>query len=368
MLFVVLCTAVFPAPSTAQEVPPTPRTVSPRDEIVLANAPCIVAVDPKDGSTLEIARNSQNRDRAIFRAPATTTTTPIVVAIDTSDKTTVDDKGIKTGCEAPTRQRFAISVTAAATQEIPPGAPAKAFTILMMAFLLAVLLESAFAWLFQWRVFLEFFVSKAWQAPIMLIGALIVVYAFDFDLMRRLIDAYNPGEKTGEGYGWFTGLLTAMILAGGSAGVNRLFTTLGFRSQLRPEDETPALEPEQAYVAIQVRAPAAKADFQVNMDVVTPIPPDVPRVVGFVGRANNAWSRLVELLFPMRTRVPRSGGLRVSTLKAYRISVTDLSDGTRYNTHGRPVTTPEELEVVSFAPKAIVDFIINIAPKKEPAI
>jgi len=107
---------------------------------------------------------------------------------------------------------------------------------------LALLLESAFALLFNWRLFLEFFAGKAWRTPIMFVGALLVVEAFNLGPHARLFDAYNPASGGARSAGsWFTAILTAMVLAGGSAGVNRILVALGFRTQVRPETVEPKL-------------------------------------------------------------------------------------------------------------------------------
>ncbi len=249
------------------------------------------------------------------------------------------------------------------TPELPEGAVEQAFRILMAALLLAVLLENAFALLFNWRLFQEFFVGKAWRTPIMFGGALMIVRTFGLDLMARLVRAFNPDLDVEAGAGdWFTSVITAMVLAGGSVGVNRVLVALGFRSQVRPEALEPRLERDEAFVAIRVRGASAESIYQVNMDVVDPVPPDIPTTLGFVGGAASVGTRLRELLFPVRGRIPRSGGLRVLTTKAYRISVTDLKARKTYDARGEPIEGPAKSQVFAFAPKAIVDFTITIAP------
>lgn len=235
----------------------------------------------------------------------------------------------------------------------------------MAAFVIAVLLESAFALLFNWRLFLEFFVGKAWRTPIMFVAAVIIVRAFELDLVAQLFSAYNPEANATIGRGtWFTSAITGMVLAGGSVGVNRLLVALGFRSQLRPEALAPELEPTEAYVAIRVQGQGAKSLCQVNMDIVDPIPADTPRTLGFVGGSATVGTRLAELLFPVRSRIPPSGGMRVSTTKAYRVSVTDLEDGKHSDTLGTPISRPSDSQLFAFSPKAIVDFTIRLKRTK----
>ena len=83
--------------------------------------------------------------------------------------------------------------------KLPDDILPQAFRILISAFVIAVLLESAFALVFNWRLFLEFFVGKAWRTPIMFGAALLVVRAFpQLDLIARLFAVYSgsPAART----------------------------------------------------------------------------------------------------------------------------------------------------------------------------
>jgi len=334
----------------------TELTARPDQQLVLDTAPCLIAIQPAAGGALEITRAGETRMHAVFTTPAAAASSPVIAIVERGTKLAADAKS----CESPSRRQFNISV--ARTPEVPPAALDQSFRILMAAFVIAVLLENAFALLFNWRLFLEFFVGKAWRTPIMFLGALIIVRSFDLDLVAQLFRAYSPEGNAAIGQGtMFTSAITAMVLAGGSVGVNRVFVALGFRSQVRPEELVPELEPTEAYVAIRVQERGARSlQCRVNMDVVEPIPPDTPRTLGFVGDSAALGARLKELLFPVRTRIPPSGGMRVSTSKAYRISVTDLEGGKHYDTMGRLINKPSDSQLFAFAPKAIVDFTIRL--------
>jgi hypothetical protein len=154
-----------------------------------------------------------------------------------------------------------------------------------------------------------------------------------------------------------------MVLAGGSVGVNRVLVALRFREEARPEAAPPTLEPTEAYIAIRVLDASPSSKYRVNVDVVDPIPADAVTTLGFVGGKANVWPRVVDLLFPVTNRIPRSGGMRVPIAKAYRISITDLSTNTHYDTLGAPISTPSNSQVFKFFPKAIVDFNIRLKPK-----
>lgn len=248
----------------------------------------------------------------------------------------------------------------AADPRLPDDILPQAFRILMSAFVIAVLLESAFALLFNWRLFHEFFVGKAWRTPIMFAAAVLIVRAFpQLDLLARLFAVYS-GAGTAQGT-WATAALTAMILAGGSVGVNRILVALGFRSQVRPEIEQRP-DDKQAWVSVRVRGAAPDAGYSINFDAVDPPPPDVPTTLGIL-RPGAGATRLAELLFPVRGRVPRSGGIVVSTQKAYRISVTDLRSERTFDALGRQIARPQDAPLFRFASRAIVDF--DVIPRPE---
>ena len=225
------------------------------------------------------------------------------------------------------------------TPSIPDSALSKAFNILVTAVVLALLLESACALLFNWRLFLEFFVGRAWRTPAMFGGAWLIVGIFDLDLMAALFDAYNPRADGLPSKGsWFTAALTAAILAGGSAGVNRILIGLGFRSQVRPDLAEPALDEGEAWIAIQVSGKPAEVQARVDIDVLDLTAAEkatVPTTVGIL-RPRTVPQRLMQLLWPSRSRVPPSGGRKVATANCYRITVRDLrTEGKHLRCHGQ---------------------------------
>ena len=138
---------------------------------------------------------------------------------------------------------------------------------------------------------------------------------------------------------------------------------LRFVEEARPEAVQPKLEATEAYVAIRVLDASPTSKYRVNFieDDVDPIPPEAVTTLGFVGGTANLWPRLIDLLFPVTNRIPRSGGMRVPIAKAYRISITDLSTNTHYDTLGDPIKTTSASQVFRL-PKAIVDFNIRLKP------
>lgn len=270
------------------------------------------------------------------------------------------DIGTKTldggkGCEGPIVNRQ-YTITFDAAPEVSATAMEAAFVVLATAFVLALLLESAFALLFNWRVFNVLFVGKAVRTPIMLVGALLVVQKFDLDLMASLMNAYRPMPTVATG-NWFTAIVTAMILAGGSAAVNRILVALKLRSMSKDEEPPPQLDETQAWVAVQVE-PKRRGD-KVRVDLT-----EVPGATGItpttIGVAGGQKPTLRSLFFGDNYRVPRSGGTKVSTNKAYTITVCDLGTGFRYDVTGQRLTDTAPATQFKFGPRAILDFHIRI--------
>ena len=119
---------------------------------------------------------------------------------------------------------FGLAPTHAVAQgalDAPPKS-GEMLTVLLGLFVVATVLESALATLFQWRPFRELFNGKAVKTVIMTAAGLIVVVGFDYDVFATLMGkAGAVGESGPASVG-----LSALILAGGSAAVNKLFQNL----------------------------------------------------------------------------------------------------------------------------------------------
>ena len=345
--------ALLASPLSAAAQSPDPITIpaAPGQPVVLLTAPCLTAVDPAPGGAVSIDTTGEGARRAVYTAPPGARGASRVIL----ERGGAPAAG-STACTGATRVTYAVEVAHA--PELPDAVVQEAFKILMAAFVIAVLLESAFALLFNWRLFLEFFVGKAWRTPIMFGAALLIVRAFpQLDLISRLFAVYS-GATAVRG-DWLTAALTAMILAGGSVGVNRVLVALGFRSQVRPDVAERPSE-KQAWISVRVRATAPDAGYELKFETVDPPPASVVSTLGII-RPGAGRARLSELLFPVPGRIPRSGGIVVSTEKAYRVSVTDLGSQLVYDLRGEPIATPQAAPLMRFAPRAIVDF--DVTPK-----
>ncbi|VBP13345.1 Uncharacterised protein [Burkholderia pseudomallei] len=261
-----------------------------------------------------------------------------------------------TDCDPPlVNHQYIVSFNAA--PEVSGQALQTSFQVLVAALVLALLLESAFALLFNWRPFNVLFVGRAWRSPIMLFAAWLVVSQFKFDLMAQLFNAYYP-QPTQPTNSWGTTFLTAMILAGGSVGVNRILTTLGFRSPMKDGEEPPKLDETHAWIAVEVEPVAKKQRVVVNVTEATP--PVGASIETAVGIAGNPRPSLRSIFTGNVYRVPSSGGLQVLTSKFYTITIRDLDKNKDYDVTGKELTGNVQPTTFRFGPRAMLDFRVKL--------
>jgi hypothetical protein len=223
------------------------------------------------------------------------------------------------------------------------------FKAIFVLLVLAVLVESGLALLFRWRPFLDYFDSRSMNALVAFIFALILVRVFNLDITSQLISVYN---ETGKGIdlkdwmGWPGSLLTAMIIAGGSAGVNRIFQAFGFRptSAEQQPPKPPELRQDQAWIAVNlVRDKAVgSADVLIKGAVAGTISGASPR------------GRFLRYLVRDKGRFPQTGGYTVSPGADYLIEVQG------YDADGKPIKEKATWGPFTIAPRAIVDIELKV--------
>lgn len=139
------------------------------------------------------------------------------------------------------------------------------FKAVSLLLFLAIVIESALAIIFSWRPFVGTFNARAIRPLISFVVSYLFVETFELDLMTTIVDsmtnAHHATSLSGK-------ILTALVLAGGSAGVNNLLVALGYRQKRTPETETPKPPPTQAWIAI--RLARQRAIGQVQVFVGTP--------------------------------------------------------------------------------------------------
>jgi hypothetical protein len=322
----------------------------PGVKTVLTKAPCIDPIIANAVGTVSV--EAEGEQMAVYITLPPERRDGFELQVKTGPKPVAD-----ASCAPDTTLKIQVSVDT--VPDVSMDSVQKAFVVLMAAFVLALLLESAFALLFNWRLFQEFFVGRAWRTPIMFAISLVIVRRFDLDLLEQVFAAYRGGQQPDGG--WLSSILTAMIISGGSVGVNSIMVGLGFRSPI-PKAEAEAnkikLDSDEAYVSLDIRDPERGRKLSIEMLQTIGTGEHYP-TLAVVGGNNGG--RLKAILFPNRSRVPRSGGMRVQARgKCYRFVIRDLATGKYYNIDGEPIDSIDKATEFCFAPKAFVDFVVDM--------
>ncbi|AIC31322.1 hypothetical protein IE4771_PE00096 (plasmid) [Rhizobium etli bv. mimosae str. IE4771] len=240
-------------------------------------------------------------------------------------------------------------------------ASAKALTML---FVTAVVLESAFAVIFNWRVFLAYFDTRGLKTIVMIVISTIVVFYFKLDIFASLLAAYSVPNaiadpaglaaslqaEVKDTSGTVSKLVTALVLAGGSSGVHNMMYALGFRNN-RDTDTISKPDLNEAWVSVSVTRRTVDGPVLVTVQKVDAAP-DGAAVTALAGSVRFRRPAVKELLMRNINRFPQNGGYVVEPDKTYLIQAiadkrgdtsTQLSSPTRY---------------YRFAPRAIVDLDI----------
>jgi hypothetical protein len=202
----------------------------------------------------------------------------------------------------------------------------EAFKALFLLFVLAIVLEMALAILFNWRPFVETFNSRAVKPVVSLAFALVLVYMFDIDLVTSLAKLISPNVSPLDNTGR---ILTAMVIAGGSAAVNNLMVGLGFRQQRTPEQVAPKPPANKGWISVSiVRTDKIKGPVTIAIGVATGS--QVPVVASL---EHSASGRMYRYFFRDRGRFPGSGGYAIAkdaeiTVKASALKNNDSNNGT----------------------------------------
>jgi hypothetical protein len=210
----------------------------------------------------------------------------------------------------------------------------EAFKALFLLFVLAIVLEMALAILFNWRPFVETFNSRAVKPVVSLAFATALVYMFQIDLVTSLAKLISPNVSPLDDTGR---ILTAMVIAGGSAGVNNLMVGLGFRQQRTPEQVAPKPPADTGWISVSVvRTDKIKGPVTVAIGEAGATTGKVPVVASL---EHSASGRLYRYFLRDRGRFPGSGGYAVSkdkqiTVKASALKNNDPNNGVLEKTWG----------------------------------
>jgi hypothetical protein len=146
------------------------------------------------------------------------------------------------------------------------------------------------------------------------LAAWLLVSQFGLDLVTTVVGAATGGQTDSSVPGT---VLTAMVLAGGSAGVNNVLVALGFREKKTPEAAIPKPPPDKAWIAVRINRKLAVRSIEVHIG--TPSAANAP--IPLVGMINGTSKRGLRYFLSDPGRFPTFGGHQVPAGVETRVDV-----------------------------------------------
>ena len=196
------------------------------------------------------------------------------------------------------------------------GASLKALVIL---FVLAVLIESALAVIFNWRLFLQVFNGRGVKTVIAVAVSALVVWTFNIDVVWDLLKVYGGGTQNADAF--ISKLITAFILAGGSGGVYNILVALGYRNAKAAEAVQSKPPKNMAWVSVRVTRDKAVGPIVVKLAQSNAVTAASPLPIAGVIRPGSFWRSAWWVFFRDPSRFPPSGGQPVVPGFEYRLQV-----------------------------------------------
>ncbi|MDF0677302.1 MAG: hypothetical protein P0120_23645 [Nitrospira sp.] len=136
---------------------------------------------------------------------------------------------------------FGLPVSYAQGPNPPPSTQAdysKLGSALLGYLVISAVLEMALTVVFNWRLFSRYLEGKGWKTPFAILFSAFVVWNYDLNMMKDVLDALGMCGKDGCSQSPIIGrVVTAFALAGGSDAFFRLFTRLGIRNPLERKEK-----------------------------------------------------------------------------------------------------------------------------------
>ena len=101
--------------------------------------------------------------------------------------------------------------------------------VLVLLFVISVVFETALTPIFNWRVFARFCEGKGWKTPITVIAAVALLWNYDIDIFKHVIDAFAEQGDAAAPSTFLGRVITGLLVAGGSGAVFNVFTKLKLR-------------------------------------------------------------------------------------------------------------------------------------------
>jgi hypothetical protein len=230
-----------------------------------------------------------------------------------------------------------------------PEVYAKAFRILFVAFVVATLLEWGLSVLFNWRPFLMLFDARGVRTIVSVGFAYIFVTAFDLDIVRDLVVAYSAIPTKS---GFASQFVSALMLAGGSSGMNKVLVSLGFREVKTAEQVAPKPPPTHAWISVSLTRDLARGPVDVLIG-----PQANPSVAGTIGGSSHPTGLFWLLTYFVRDygRFPTVGGFPVAPGVAVAVQLRGVHKDT-----GAAIESQTWSAANGLAAGAIVDLIMKL--------
>ena len=103
--------------------------------------------------------------------------------------------------------------------------------ILTLLFVISIVFETALTPIFNWRFFAKHCEGKGVKTPITIVAAVALLWSYDIDIFKHVINAFSGADGSTESSSNFIGrIMTGFLVAGGSGAIFNIFTKLGLRS------------------------------------------------------------------------------------------------------------------------------------------
>jgi hypothetical protein len=216
----------------------------------------------------------------------------------------------------------------------------------------ATVVEFALSVLFQWRVYRILAGGRAMKTLITVLVCLIVVSTQDYNLFGQILHLANAIPKAPESsLNWASGdaLMSALILAGGSSGINKLIFNLGLRKEEPIEPAKPPKDDSIAWISVQLPMNRVDRDVRVFVTEIAAAGAGDALLAGTIDNRSR-WQRVSSVLSPPQQRFPLVEGYTVKSKTKYRIELVNQP-------YGLVATGPSQIIYEgAFAPRAVVDF------------
>ncbi|UCV05676.1 hypothetical protein [Dechloromonas denitrificans] len=263
------------------------------------------------------------------QAPSGATKNETTAKKDSGPSTPVKDASTPARAQAPsgaTKNETTAkegSGTGQSSPEKPPGSYDKAAKVLFVAFTIALFLESALAAIFNWRPFVQTFVRGTRTVVAFAVSLLLVLIEPRLDVFSKLVGAmFEPPQDPD--LGLVGTVLSALMFAGGSSGINTLLVALGFRSMRTPESVVARPKPTEAWISVRLgQKPEVPARVMMKTDTVANA---TEQVIGIIDGSSPrfAWLRY---FVRDKGRFPTSGGFPVLGGLSYTFTVETVRNG-----------------------------------------